>query len=93
MAARRVHILLATQASLYLFVILQFVATGSAYDDNTRYGERQYGRDGVFVPPANAGGFRTYIYKGRSYGWEPTEFDPYNRGSNRQPGYGYNVIF
>lgn len=46
-------------------------------------GSRYYNRDGVYVP--YDAGYKTYIYKDRRYGYQPSYLDPIYRGPTRAP--------
>lgn len=47
-------------------------------------GSRYYNRDGVYVPQ-DVSGYRTYVYKDRRYGYQPSYLDPVYRGPTRAP--------
>lgn len=52
--------------------------------DHISPGSRYYNRDGVYVPP-EATGYKTYVYKDRRYGYQPSYLEPGYRGPTRAP--------
>ncbi|XP_012274823.1 cholinesterase isoform X2 [Orussus abietinus] len=52
-------------------------------------GGRQYNRDGVYVP-SNIEGYKTYFYKDRRYGNQPSYLDPIHGIPTRAPENRYN---
>lgn len=52
--------------------------------DHISPGSRYYNRDGVYVPQ-DATGYRTYLYKDRRYGYQPSYLEPGYRGPTRAP--------
>lgn len=63
-----------------LCVLLAAVALAQDISPGSRY----YGRDGVYVPQ-DATGYKTYVYKDRRYGYQPSYLEPGYRGPTRAP--------
>jgi len=65
------------------FCLLLTAATAFAQEPISS-GSRYYNRDGVYVPQ-DVSGYRTYVYKDRRYGYQPSYLDPVYRGPTRAP--------
>lgn len=68
---------------VYLLLLLLTAAVALA-QDNISPGSRYYNRDGVYVPN-DATGYKTYLYKDRRYGYQPSYMEPGYRGPTRAP--------
>lgn len=66
----------------YFYVLLTNIVAFA--QDPVLPGSRYYNRDGVYVPQ-DASGYKTYIYKDRRYGYQPSYLDPVYRGPTRAP--------
>lgn len=64
------------------FYVLLLTNVVTFAQDPVSSGSRYYNRDGVYVPQD---GYRTYLYKDRRYGYQPSYLDPIYRGPTRAP--------
>ncbi|XP_029681077.1 acetylcholinesterase isoform X1 [Formica exsecta] len=83
MAVRKQHASMGRVAVCCYFYVLLTDIVAFAQDSNLP-GSRYYNRDGVYVPQ-DASGYRTYVYKDRRYGYQPSYLDPIYRGATRAP--------
>lgn len=87
MAARRVNAL----TDYVLFCLLFLVLDHAFGQDRSNYGGVYESRNGA-LPPQNSGGYQTYIYKDRRYGYQQPYLDPdHNRGKIYSPQDRYRV--
>lgn len=80
MAARSLH----TFEGRVVICCLYLTASLVLGQEHISSGSRYYNRDGVYVPQ-DANGYRTYVYKDRRYGYQPSYLDPIYRGPTRSP--------
>ncbi|XP_043284209.1 cholinesterase isoform X2 [Venturia canescens] len=83
MVTLRVHAFIKGRVTLLLVLLCHDVVHVGCQANNP-YGERTYGRDGVYVPPGTPG-YQTYVHKDRRYGYQPSYLDPVYRGPPRAP--------